>query len=716
MGIYRNMNRHEGEDVWRLRFFNIAVGIFTFICVLRLIHVQLVQREKFMALAEGQYLVTEHLTPQRGVIFDRCLRPLAMNIPTVSVAAYPNKIKDITATAHKLARILGKSPAYIIDRLHSSNNYVSLCKKVPRQVGLLIQSLGIEGIQCTYEMSRYYPKGSVGCQIVGFTDVDGRGLSGVELAYERTLAGLAGKAVKQKTALGNYDLFSHAGYLYEPPMDGANVVLTIDHVIQTIAHKELHRTMREASADSGVVIVMEPMTGEVLAMASEPSFNPNAAGHYSPSSWRLRAISDQFEPGSTLKLMSLAMLLNENLLKPDDRVFCENGKFNIMRETISDVHPYGWLSLRDVLVYSSNIGMAKSMMKQDRRLLYKYARSFGFGSKTGIELPGEISGTLPELSQWSGLTPLAMAFGHNIAVTPLQMANMLCTIANGGVLMKPYIIKEIRNSHNNVIQRMVPQAIHRVIKESTADTLKSMMYEVVLRGTGRRAQLPGIKVCGKTGTARMVKPKGGGYIKGQYVASFGGFLPMEKPQFVIFVMIDNPKTSYLGGDVAAPCFARIARQLVYQREFDIETEEGTAPDLKLVEDDQRIVPNVIGYSRKVAQELIRAVDLEAVLSGEEGIVVMQHPKAGTRVPTFSKVGLVCKQRSPADGTRTVPNVVGLPIRNALNVLASDNIQAIVNGSGRVVTQQPPPGRPLRPAEQVMLYCESSVDLHKLLIF
>ncbi|MBN2356773.1 PASTA domain-containing protein [candidate division KSB1 bacterium] len=716
MGLYGNIRKHERYANWRTHLFFAVVVLVFLVLALRLLQVQLIQREKFMALARGQYEITERLMPERGTIYDRCLRPLAMNIPTVSIGAYPEKIKDRQGTAQKLARLLGESAAYIEGKLATQSDFVYITRRKPRRVGLLVQALGLNGVVCFHEMSRQYPKGSVGCQLIGFTDVDGHGLNGVELSFERTLYGVAGKATRQKTAIGNYDLFTHAGYPVEPATDGSDVVLTIDYIYQNIAHKELHRTIREANADSGVVIIMDAKTSEVLALASEPSYNPNSPGKYAPSTWRLRAITDQFEPGSTLKLLGMAMLLNEGFNKPDDRVFCEDGRYNVMRETIHDVHPYGWLTLRDVLVYSSNIGMAKSVMKQDRRMLYQYARNFGFGNKTGIELTGEIGGTLPELSRWSGFTPLAMAYGHNIAVTPLQMANMFCAIANGGVLRTPFVVKEIRNKNNSVVYRTPPRAVRRVITESTADTLKEMMCQVVERGTGVRAKLPGIHVCGKTGTARMVRPRGGGYIRGQYIASFGGFFPKDKPRFVIFVMIDNPKTSYLGGDVAAPCFARIARQLVYTRGIDIEAEEGTDLDLELVQDDHRIVPNFIGHAKSVAKNLAYAMDLKLHISGDDGIVISQSPKAGTKVTISGKVALVCKKQDPSQGPRPIPDVVGLPIRNALNVLAAENIKAVVNGSGRVVTQKPLAGRRLRNSEQVMLYCESSVDLRKLLIF
>jgi len=716
MSVQGNNRRQERDDQRRLRWFYIVIVVVFGLYAMRLLQVQLIIREKLLLLAKGQYETEVKIRPERGAILDRHLQPLAMNVPTVSVVANPKQIRDKDAVAQKIGRVLGKSAGYLRDKLEKNSGFVYLSRREPQRIGLLIEALGLSGIECQAEKSRQYPKGAVGCQLIGFTNVDGVGLSGIELSYEGALHGTDGRINMSKDAIGNSHLFRRADSDVLEAVDGANVVLTIDYAFQNIAHRELYRTLQESHADSGVVIIMDPKNGQVLAMASAPSFNPNAYGKSTPSAWRLRAITDQFEPGSTFKLVGLSMLLNEGLRKPVDRVFCENGKFSIMHETIQDVHGYGWLNLRDVVVHSSNIGMAKSVLSVDRRLLHQYARDFGFGAPTGIDLAGETGGDLPDLRDWSGFTPVAMSFGHNVAVSPLQMANLFCTIANGGSLLRPYVVKEIRDDDNRVLQRAATKVIRRVISEATADTIRNILYQVVERGTGSRAKLPGIEVCGKTGTARMVRPHGGGYIRGQYIASFGGFFPKDKPQLVIFVMIDDPKVGYMGGDVAAPCFARIARQIIYQRGIDIEAEPGTELDLQFVQDDHRLVPNFIGHPRSVAEDLADEVDLKVKIDGEGEVVTSQSPAAGTQLPVSATVRLACRDENRAEGVRQVPDVVGLPIRNAINVLAADGIRPVINGSGRVVTQQPPPGRRLRASEQVMLYCESSVDLRKLLIF
>lgn len=709
--------KSQRADQRRLHLFYLAALAFVAVLVLRLIQIQVIQREKYSVQADIQYKHEIRLNPVRGAIYDRRMRQLAMNVPSVSIVAYPRDIKDKAATAQKLSRVTGISSASLAAKMHTRKDFVYLTRRATKRMGLSVEALGLKGIGVLQESTRQYPRGTVASQLLGFTDPDGRGLSGIEAAYNFSLFGIAGRAVMQKTASGNRNLFKRSEYPIVEAKDGNQVVLTIDHAYQSIAHHELRRTIQETNADSGVVIIMDPNTGEVLAMASEPSFNPNNYGKYSSSSYRLRFITDIFEPGSTFKLVTVAGLLNDGIYKPADRFFCENGEFKVAGETIHDVHGYGWLNLHDILVKSSNIGMAKSVQKiEDKSLIYRYARSFGFGAKTGIELPGEVNGQLHDMSKWSGFTPYAMAYGHEVAVSPIQMCNLFCTIANGGVLMRPYIVKEILDPQGRVMERNGSKAIRRVIEERTADVLKLMMADVVKEGTGQRAKIDGIDVCGKTGTARMVRSNGGGYIKGQYIANFGGFLPKDKPRLAIYVMIDNPKGSYLGGDVAAPCFKRIAQQIMFHKGVDIDAEEGTDLELKFTQDDRRVVPNFVGYDRSTAEKIASRLDLDLAINGRQGVIVSQQPVAGSTVNQHAAVQLVCKDDAQAAPRRVVPRVVGLPIRNAINVLSADGINAMVTGSGKVVQQTPPPGRALGPQEQVLLTCETSVDLRKLLIF
>jgi len=716
MNYSSNRKNQQRRDQSRLNLYYRVLATIVIVVVLRLVYIQIIVREKYAVLAEKQYLQEVRLDPVRGTIYDRRMRPLAINVPTVSIGVYPQRISNPAATARKLSRILGVSSSTLQAKMRRDRKFGYLVRREARHTGLLVEALGLKGISIIKENGRKYPMGEVGSQILGFMDADGHGISGIEKKLEPLLFGVPGHAVKHKTAVGNQYSFYHPDYPVHQAEPGRHVVLTIDAGIQSIAHRELRRTLQESNADSGVVVVMDPKTGEVLAMASEPGFNPNAYGKFAPSSYRLRAITDQFEAGSTFKLVTMAGLLNEGIYTPQDKIFCENGVWKVMGETIHDVHKYGSLSIHDVIVKSSNIGMAKAIKDQDKGIVYRYARDFGFGTRTGIGLEGEVNGQLRDMAEWSGFTPYAMAFGHEIAVTPIQMANMFCTIANGGILLTPYLVKEIQDAEGHVQERFRPRAIRRVIKVETANILKEMMADVVGEGTARKAQLEGLTVCGKTGTARMVRSGGGGYIKGQYVANFGGFFPKENPDVAIYVMIDNPKGSYMGGDVAAPCFRRIAQQIIYQRGVDVEAEEGKDLDLKFVQEDRRIVPNFVGFNRSAAVQMAGDLKIELAITGRHGVIVEQHPRAGAEISIPATVRLVCKE-GPSDEVRhVVPRVTGLPIRNALNVLAAEGITAVVNGSGKVVSQQPPPGRRTNPGDQVLLVCESSVDLRKLLIF
>ena len=692
----------------------VAAFLFLILLIIRLVQIQILERKGFAMIADIQYKYEVKLPPERGKILDRNFTTLAINIPTVSVIANPNRIKNRQLVAQKLSPLLGKSANYFSRKLNTKADFVYLSRHEPKTVGDKIEKLDMDGVYCRIEMFRRYPKGRVASQLLGFTNIDGDGLSGVELSCESFLRGKPGKAILQRT--GTSKLFRSAEYPVIPEQDGYDVMLTLDYIYQSIAEKELQRTVQESNADSGTVVIMDPTTGEILAIASAPDFNPNQPGKFQPSSWRLRPITDQFEPGSTFKIVLFSAVLNEGLKNPEDLVFCENGKYSLMGETIHDTSPHGWLTMGDVLVKSSNIGMAKTALEVDNGLLYRYARDFGFGAQTGIELKGEIGGVLKSTIDWSGYTPVAMAIGHEVAVTALQACNMFSTVANGGILMQPYIVKSIQDVESGkVVQRGRQKMIRRVIKQSTADIVKDYMQEVVERGTAKRAHIDNLEICGKTGTARMVKPGQRGYRPNEHIASFGGFFPKQNPKVSIFVMIENPKGRYHGGEVAAPCFRRITEQIIaingkefYDRGNEIVTEDSVSIS-------RFTVPQFVGVKKKNAQKMasFSRVDVETVGHGD--IIVSQEPRSGQLRQDGEKIVLETNDNKPYLDNMLVPDVTGLPLRNALNVLASRGIFVRVVGSGKVVKQQPLAGHKMGENEQVLLHCESSIDLRKLLV-
>ena len=675
--------------------------LFLLVIVVRLFDIQILDRSNLKNSAFRQYKYEVSLPPDRGSIVDRNYKILAMNIPAVDVIVNPKLVKDPSRVAVSLAQLFGKSASFFGKKLSEDGTFVYVARQQPVTIMQKIEDLGVEGLECQTGHLRKYPKERAGCQIVGFTGIDNAGLSGVELACENILKGSPGRAVLQRTATSQ--TFVRAEYPVVPPDNGNDIVLTIDYRYQRIAEAELRKTILEDKADSGMVVLMNPNNGQILAMAGEPSFDPNEAGKYNAASWRLRAVTDMYEPGSSFKVVLMSALLNEKLHTPDDSVFCENGAWDVYGETIKDTHPYGWLNLRQVIVKSSNIGMAKLAKDTDNAIFYDYAHAFGFGNKPGTDLIGETKGNLKEPKNWSGMTPLAMAFGHEIAASPIQMCNLFATIANGGVLYQPQIIKEVRKD-GGVIKSFSPRSIRRVIKTSTADTLTSFLREAVTDGTGKKADIPGFDLCGKTGTARVALSGGRGYVS-RYNSSFGGFFPKDDPQIAMFVMVNNPRVRYYGGDVAAPCFKRIAEQIVALDGLNKKPAEPEAVDTNLVEKSSpEDVPNFLGYSVEFAKKIAASEGFNLSSSGNGNIVVKQNMKDGD---TSKEVEILTQAIDLVkNGKKQVPNVKGLPIRNALNLLRSRGIQVNVVGQGRVIDQYPEGGEKISANVQVQLQCES----------
>jgi cell division protein FtsI/penicillin-binding protein 2 len=620
--------------------------------------------------------------------------------------AYPKKISDRAQTAQILANLLDGSYAKYLAKLKTKKECIYIERHANKAVGEKLSEHHLPGLEIVLDRNRQYPKKSLASQLIGFSDVDGHGLSGIELSCESILNGRPGRAILQKTAEMDGQMFQRSEYPIIPPEDGHDIVLSIDCVYQNIVEKELERSIIETGADSGMVVVMDPRDGRILAMTSKPDFNPNNPGVYAPSKWRLRPITDQFEPGSTFKLVLFSALLNENLIKTDDEIFCENGQYKIMDHILHDTSPHKTLKVEDVLVKSSNIGTAKMALQTDRNLIYKYARDYGFGVETGLELKGEMSGQLKSPKDWSGYTPVAISIGYEVAVTGLQMCNMFCTIANGGHLLKPTIIHQVRKNLQPIAEHRNRKYIRQVIKQSTADSLKDIMHKVVLNGTGRNANLDKIKICGKTGTARMIRRDGRGYLDNRYVASFGGFFPKEDPKICIFVSISNPKNAFYGGSVSAPCFRRIAEQII-----DAEGLDYFEKDAFYADNDEFIVPNFIGMRKDAALKLAEKMKIKIKCAGQGNVIVSQTPLFGELLSHKDYLFLMTTEKRH----NTLPDVEGLPIRNALNLLASQGIKAVVDGTGLVLQQTPGPGTQVKTGEQVLLRCESSIDVHRLIV-
>ncbi len=493
---------------------------------------------------------------KRGTIFDRRGREMAVSVDVTSVAVRPARVKDVGTAAEELARILRMKTAEVKSKLTSRKPFVWIKRQATPKEAEAIKQLRLPGIEFVTETNRFYPNRTLAAQVVGFTGMDGKGLEGVEYFYDTYLRGTDANVKVLRDALGN-------GFQAETSDEGGasgnNLILTLDQAVQHVSETALVEAVETYKARSGLAIVMEPATGAILAMAQAPTFNPNAYDDYKKALWRNRAITDPFEPGSTLKVFGAAAALEFANISPKTTFNCENGAYRIGRNIVHDVHRYGVLSLQEIIKFSSNIGAIKVGEKVGPEKLYHTLTLFGFGQKTGIDSPAETTGLLMPAKKWTPIDAAAIAFGHGISTSALQLITALSAIANDGVLMKPRLVQAITDKQGQVLQQFPPEEVRRVVSPETAQTLKEILQTVVLPGgTGVNAALQGYTVCGKTGTARKID-ENGRYSDDRHVASFIGFAPADKPQIAVLVVIDEPRGQMYGGAVAAPVFRKIAQ-------------------------------------------------------------------------------------------------------------------------------------------------------------
>lgn len=543
----------------RLALVSLILSAAGLVLVGRLVHLQIIQHDRLAAQSDKQYLRTVEITSGRGNIYDRNRNQLATNIRVESVYADPKSVADKTATARILARVLELNPQAVLKKLKSNRHFVWIKRKSELNAVEKLKQLDLVGVGFIAETKRYYPKRKLAASTLGFVGLDNQGLAGIEHYHHAVLKGRVQRTVLEKDARGRF-LWTTANAQDLNP-GKQDVVLALDEVIQFIAERELNRQVKEYRAKSGLAIVMDPFSGAVYALASAPEFNPNNYAAYPPHIWRNDAVASAFEPGSIFKPIVAAASLEEGLAGPDDIFFCENGSYQIGKSRISEAsnHQFGWLTLRSIIAKSSNIGAIKIAQRLGNRRFYDYIRKFGFGRRLGVDLPGEASGTLRSIRQWSGLSLASISFGHEISVTPIQMVSAIAAIANGGVLIRPRLTQAILK--NGVLDRTFePEALQTVLSEETSRQMINILKSVVKTGTGAKAAIPGFEVAGKTGTAQKIDPKTQTYSKTKYLASFVGFVPADAPRLVILVMIDEPQKTYWGGEVAAPVFQRIARK------------------------------------------------------------------------------------------------------------------------------------------------------------
>jgi len=522
----------------------------------KLFFLQIQQRDRLSERATKQYRRLLPIVSRRGTIYDRSGRELAVSLKVASVFAQPAAIENPEGTAKALAPILGQPATHLLSLLTSDKLFVWLERQVEPAQSEAINDLNLKGIGLYPESRRYYPRQELAAHVLGMVGLDDRGLEGLEHQYDDLLGGQPEYITAQQDALGRI-IFRHEEEGGRPLI--FDLTLTIDEVLQYTAERELQRAVERSQAKTGTAIVMDPWTGEILALANQPTFDPNNYKRGGSFAKRNRAVTDYFEPGSVFKVILAAGALEEGVVRPSDRFHGENGAIEVGGVTIRDHEKYGWLTVQEILAHSSNVGAIKIGQKLGKSLYYHYISGFGFGSLTGLDLPGETPGFIRRPKGWSGLSLSVLSLGQEISVTPVQIATAFSAVANGGILVRPHIVRDLRAQDGSVARHVEPVMIRRVISQQTAQSLLTILRSAVEEGTGKEAALEQYSVAGKTGTAQKVDPVTGRYSHQRVVASFVGAVPAESPRLVILVTIDEPEILRWGGSVAAPTFREIAR-------------------------------------------------------------------------------------------------------------------------------------------------------------
>lgn len=642
----------DGLERWvriRIRLVGLFFIVVFALIVARAFTLQVLNQEDWEQRAERQHQKIIPLAPQRGTIFDRNGEELALSIEVDSIYVDPQKIEDPAGEARALAAALSLPYSSVKAKLTSKRSFLWIKRQVSLGESEKVRSLKLAGVNFIKEHKRFYPNSDVGAQVVGFTGLDPKGLEGVELKYDSMLLGQGGYLVTERDALGRG--IGSGEPVVQGESRGSDLYLTLDKNLQYIAEKELASGVKKVHARAGTVVVLDPQTGQVLAMASQPDYNPNAISRYRPSQWRDRALCDTYEPGSTMKVFLLAAALNEGLVRPDETFDCEHGAYKVGGRVIHDHEPFDRLTVAQILKFSSNIGAAKIGALLDRDRYYRYLTDFGFGRPTGIDLPGEVEGLLRPPSKWFDVDLATISFGQGISVTPLQLATAAAAIANGGYLMKPYVVQKAVNSYGETTDLGEPQVERQVVSERVAHQVRNLMINVTGEGgTGTLADVPGYRVAGKTGTAQKVDPVTGGYSADKRVASFVGFVPADAPRLVILVVIDEPKEKIYGGLAAAPVFSRIALQSLQYLKVP-----PTIPGIK--ESLPSLPPSVLAGTSGAS-----SAPAEAAAVQEDGTTVR------------------------------MPDCIGMSYRQVLEVMQQTGINMKLVGKGRVVRQSPAAGR------------------------
>jgi cell division protein FtsI (penicillin-binding protein 3) len=648
----------------RARFMRFRIGLLALLLlggagavVQRAWQLQIVQGPKLRAMAEEQYLKDIHLSPKRGSIYDRNGAELAVSVDVDSVYVNPKRMQQAgispAEAAQKLSALLGLDAKTIEDRISADRHFAWIKRRVSPNESKAVRLLDLPGVALTAEARRYYPNRELGAHVLGFANIDGQGIDGLELALDARLRGSSALVPAIRDRRGTV-VFSEQ-LLDDRAAQGDDAVLTIDKTIQHVAERELELTVRTFEAKGGSVVVLDPHSGEVMAIANFPTYNPNDPSGTPENYRRNRAITDRFEPGSTIKPFTLAGAFAAGVITSDQRIDCQQGALKVAQYTIHDTHKWDELTPGEILTYSSNIGAAKIGIALGRSKLYRTLRDFGFGAPTAVGLPGETSGILRHYKRWYDMDAATIAFGQGVSVTSLQLATATAVLANHGRAVHPTLVRRIEDAHGEVVSESTPRAGQQVVPTQTAALITDMMTAVTGEsGTGTEAAIDGLLVAGKTGTAQKADYVHGGYADDRWTSSFVGFAPARHPRLVISVVIDEPMIAHHGGTVAAPAFRRIM--------------EASLRHLG-------VVPNVVPQALAHRAPAHSAADVATA---------SQAAEAAPEAPTVP-------ERALAENERKVPDLFGQSARAALVAAQSVGLQLHLQGTGLVASQRPAAG-------------------------
>lgn len=699
----------KGTMILKRRITILFLLIFAGVFVLtgRLFFIQVIRAEYYQRIAEDQRLRDIPLQSKRGVIFDRNHRPLAISFNTDCIYAIPAQVKEAKETAKTVAGILNMPEKRVYNLLTRNLSFVWLKMKAGPEEADLIHQARLPGIKVIPKAQRFYPQSKLAAQVLGIVGIDNQGLEGLEKFYDPHLRGIPGSQQAEFDSRGQSIPLGERRYI--SPRDGLSLVLTIDERIQHIAERELEKAVLGQGAKRGTIIVMDPMNGEILAMASFPGFDPNNYQEYPATLWRNWPVTDQYEPGSTFKIVTAAAALEEGIVRRNSEFF-DPGFIMVDKTRLScwRAGGHGRQTFLEATENSCNPVFATLALRLGKEKFFQYLEAFGFGSRSGIDFPGEARGIVPRLSRVKNVELATIGFGQGISITPLQLLQALSVIANGGYLLQPRLVREVRSLDKEVVEKYDKRVIRRVLSQETAKETALILESVVTHGSGNRAQIPGYRVAGKTGTAQ--KPVGGAYGT-ERVASFLGFAPVENPRVAVSVILDEPQGPVkYGGVIAAPAFAAVVRDTLYYLGVpsEVPQNQSAGPESRARDEATlRSVPNLLRLTREEAKRILSRTNLAWRELGEGDYVMEQNPKAGAMVPPGTTIILYYNERAKFnindEPLVLVPDLTGLSVERAEKVLQEMSLKMIAHGSGLAVKQIPAAGTRLSLGMTVTVY-------------